>query len=732
LALRTRFRFVLITRITIRLSLFLCLWGVAVSALGTPYLPNEVLVTLSAKISKPSEWGRGKGLEVESFKPPFRGPQANRSGRLRLKITDGRPVQQHVAELQKHADVIQAQPNYIYQLFDITPNDPFFSQQWALRNTSQNGGVLGADIKAPQAWDFTTGSEDLVVAVIDTGIDYNHPDLVANLWTNPGEIAYPNDGVDNDGNGYVDDWRGWDFHDRDNNPWDDHSHGTHVSGILGAVGNNSTGVCGVAWRLKIIPLDAFSTDGTSYSSDLIEAIEYADRMGARIINASWGDQYDDPAMLIAIREFTAGGGLFVCAAGNEDGENNDWFTSYPANFDVDALISVGAGNKYESVSSFSSIGKNRVHLFAPGESIYSTLPGGFGNYGNKSGTSMASPLVVGTAALLWAYDPSLSNLEVKYRILGGTDFRLVYSGKCLSGGRLNASRVFGGDRTPPAAITDLTASGFQYDRLKLEFTATGDDGYTGNAMFYEIRYSYSPIHESNWESTFRAYDVPAPSAAGTRQSYTLLRLEDSKPHYIRMKVIDESGNISPLSNEVVRWTASVPVLFSDDMESGVGGWTTSLVSPATQTWTLTSEKARSGTYSWTDSPLGVYGKGDVYLVSPPIDLSSAQAPVLRFWHRYDFEPLYFGQVQDYGAVQVSTDGQNWSEPVVKYWDGADWWMLETLDLSQWKGESSVHLRFQVHADAPVDEDDLYEGWYIDDVRVVDIQYQAGVQYWQAY
>lgn len=700
---------------------------------AAPYAPGEVLVTLSPKVKDPSGWLSSRGLRATAERGgglrTFPKVRWRKKLPLRVQTPAGQTVMQTVAELKALPGVVSAQPNYIYRLYEVLPNDTNFGLQWALRNTGQTGGSPGADIEATTAWEVTTGSADVVVAVIDTGADLDHPDLATNLWRNPGEIDHPSDGLDNDGNGYVDDWRGWDFHDNDNDPTDDHSHGSHVSGTIGAVGNNFTGVCGVCWTVKIMPLDAFDTGGESFTSNLVEAVVYAGEMGARIINASWGDQYYDLALLNAMRDFAAAGGVICCAAGNEYGEDNDRYTSYPANFDVTSLISVGASTEMDSTAGFSSIGRNTVHLFAPGTGIRSLNDGG--GYTYKEGTSMATPHVAGVAALLWSWDSSLTPGEVKYRILGGTEYKLSFSNNCLSQGRLSAARVFGSDFTAPNPVVDLAIDAVDYDRVVLSFTATGDNGNTGTARFYDIRYSHSIISESNWEMANRVRDLPLPAGAGNVESVTVSPLDENTQYYFRMKVIDESGNHSPLSNQVTSDTIAPMVLFSDDVETGDVGWTIESQSSSGQQWQRTNLLSRSGQFSWSDSPGGTYNEGNFYLISPQIDLSQAMIPVLRFWHRYDIEPEFYQSRYDFGEVQVSTDGQNWSTPFEQYYDGADWWMLETLELSDWSGQT-IQIRFHLQADAQVGPDDEYEGWTIDDIRVLDLQQTASISNWAFY
>jgi subtilisin family serine protease len=234
--------------------------------------------------------------------------------------------------------VLYAEPDYLIRAETI-PNDPRFGELWGLRNVGQGSGTAGADIDAMVAWQGSTGASDVVVAVLDSGVDFNHPDLAANIWTNPGEIA--GNGIDDDGNGYVDDVRGWDFVNRDAGPMDDNSHGTHVAGTIGAVGNNQVGVSGVAWDVSIMPLKVLDRYGNGTVSAAIDAITYAWRNGAEISNASWGGTSYSQALRDAIR--VAGESadhLFVAAAGNNGTimDLDGAMKFYPASFDLPYIV----------------------------------------------------------------------------------------------------------------------------------------------------------------------------------------------------------------------------------------------------------------------------------------------------------------------------------------------------------------------------------------------------------
>ncbi|MFQ6040349.1 MAG: S8 family serine peptidase [Candidatus Poribacteria bacterium] len=328
-------------------------------------------------------------------------------------------------------EVEYAEPNYIVHA-DAIPNDPDFSKLWGLNNTGQTGGTPDADIDAPEAWDTTVGSEEIVVASIDTGVDYNHEDLKDNMWVNEPEAAgIP--GKDDDGNGFVDDIYGYDFHNGDGDPMDDNGHGTHTSGTIGAVGNNQIGVAGVCWNVKIMALKFLSSSGSGSTADAIKCIEYATMMGARLSNNSWGGGGKSILLAIAIWK----GPLFVAAAGN-DGQDTDVSPHYPSSYRLRNIISVAATDHNDRKASFSNYGRRSVDLGAPGVNTYSTLPSN--RYGFMSGTSMAAPHVAGVAALMMGVS-GLSDLEIKRCILKSVDAVPGLAGKVLTGGRLNAEKA---------------------------------------------------------------------------------------------------------------------------------------------------------------------------------------------------------------------------------------------------------------------------------------------------
>ncbi len=342
--------------------------------------------------------------------------------------------------LERRGAVRYAEPNFVVSV-DAEPDDPDFGQLWGLDNIGQLAGFLfgtpDADIDAPEAWDVTTGGGS-VVAVVDTGIDMGHPDLAANVWRNPGEncAGCRTDGVDNDGNGYVDDWRGWDFANHDNDPSDDNGHGTHVAGTVGAVGDNGVGVAGVNWSAQLMALKFIGADGNGTTADAIAALVYAADNGAAVTNNSYGGPEFSHAFADAVALAGARGSLVVAAAGN-NGSSNDVTPQYPASFDSPNVVSVAATNNRDQRAWFSNYGASSVDLAAPGDSIYSTWPGG--GYQYLSGTSMAAPHVAGAAALAEARFPDASPGGIKALLLRTVDPIPALAGKTASGGRLNVN-----------------------------------------------------------------------------------------------------------------------------------------------------------------------------------------------------------------------------------------------------------------------------------------------------
>ncbi len=321
------------------------------------------------------------------------------------------------------------------------PNDPLLSDQWAIKNEGQSGGKVGSDINAEKAWETTHGSEDVVIAVLDTGVDYNHSDLASNMWQRPDSVQQY---VDAD-LGAVNDLEGFNAIDNAADPMDENGHGTHCSGIIGAEGDNGIGISGVNWHVKIMPLKFLGRGGFGTTKDAIEAINYAvDRkqngVNIRVISASWGSTMYSKALEDAIRAAGEQGILFVAAAGNAS-TDNDKRPHYPSNYDLPNVISVAALDRNDELASFSNFGPKTVHVAAPGKEIVSTWIRD--TFREASGTSMATPYVSGIAALVIASEPNISLEELRDRLLKATDPLNSLNGKVASGGRINAAKALG-------------------------------------------------------------------------------------------------------------------------------------------------------------------------------------------------------------------------------------------------------------------------------------------------
>tara|TARA_B100000315_G_scaffold116233_1_gene106606 strand:+ start:38196 stop:39914 length:1719 start_codon:yes stop_codon:yes gene_type:complete len=406
------------------------------------YVPGELLIKYKPEVRSATAAYYQTQYEVTTVK------SFNAIGVDHVKLPQTMTVEGALEVFQSDPNVEYAEPNY-YRYATGTPDDTYFGLLWGMHNTGQtvNGtaGTPDADIDAPEAWDITTGSSSVVVAVVDTGVSQHNPDLSGNLWTNPGEI--PGNGLDDDGNGYVDDVRGWDFVFDDNEPNDANGHGTHVAGTVAAVGNNSTGVTGVSWSTKIMALRFLDSSGYGYTSDAISAILYANANGAHVINNSWGGSGYSQSLKDAIDASSA---VVVCAAGNGGsdliGDDNDAVPFYPSSYTSSNLIAVAATDQNDNRASFSNYGPTSVDVAAPGVNILSTLSTvESGDYGYKSGTSMAAPHVAGLAALIHTVSSSASSgnrtlaaTDIIQTIKDTVDPLSSLSGVIATGGRINA------------------------------------------------------------------------------------------------------------------------------------------------------------------------------------------------------------------------------------------------------------------------------------------------------
>ncbi len=484
-----------------------------------------------------------------------------------LKLQKKSDVNKMVSKYNDNPDVEYAEPNYKVYVDATIPDDYYFSLLWGMHNTGQSGGTVDADIDAPEAWDTTKGSSNIVVAVIDTGVDYNHPDLAANMWTNLGEIA--GDGTDNDGNGYVDDIRGWDFFSNDNNPYDQSGHGTHCSGTIAAEGDNGIGVVGVSWNTKIMPLRFLGRNGGS-TTDAILAITYATENGANIMSNSWGGGGYSAALKEAISAADDAGILFVAAAGNA-GTDNDLTPHYPSSYDVPNVISVAATDRYDNLAGFSCYGATSVDLGAPGVYIASTYPRN--RYAYMDGTSMAAPHVSGAAALIMAQNPEISVADLKAKILDSVDPISALNGITFTGGRLNVANCL--DTTPdttPPGITDVSSS---VTSTTATITWTTDELADGAV---------------NYWTTISLDSTKSDGTMTLSHSITLTGLSSGTEYTYEVESTDAAGNTATDDNSETYYTFTTTALDTEApvIAGGVTGDTTGTTGePVTISATIT-------------------------------------------------------------------------------------------------------------------------------------------------
>ncbi|MCC6234510.1 MAG: S8 family serine peptidase [Verrucomicrobiales bacterium] len=472
-----------------------------------------------------------------------------------VTLPPGRPLEDWVAELARHPDVLYAEPNQRLTLAVepgvkelpvpvAAPSDFEFARQWALNNAGQTGGKAGADIHALEAWARSTGSRDIVVAIVDTGVDVFHPDLEPNLWVNGAEIA--GNGLDDDGNGYIDDVHGYDFVSDDGDPNDDNVHGTHVAGILGAVGNDENGIAGVSWQVGIMALKAFDETGGGSLDDTLSAIAYAVAARARVINASWGTDTRSRALDEAVADAVSRGIVFVAAAGNYGTDAR----FYPAA--VPEAIAVGATDASDRSPTFSNHGAY-VDLVAPGDLIHSTLPNAA--WGPLSGTSMAAPHVSGLVALILSRQPSLAPAEVAAIVRSTADE--VRTDRNTGSGRLNAARAISVEEPLPRAVLEVPT----------EWSGVLDlAGNAGGERFARYRLELGVgARPEGWESLVEATSLPAPgvllrgfdTAAWDDGEYTLRLVVESvrggeRAIERRTVQIRNVRLVAPLANDVRR------------------------------------------------------------------------------------------------------------------------------------------------------------------------------------
>lgn len=650
----------------------------------SPYAPDRVLVAFKETAAHNSRLAAvaKAGLQVDGA--------AQNEYFVRLKITPtqlatGLDVKRAIAKLKTDPAVRIAEPDWIVRGQEF-PNDPLFPEQWSLYNFGQNGFTVDADIDAPEAWDITLGNSSLKVAVIDSGVDYTHEDLAANILR--------------DAKGRV---VGYDYVNLDADPMDDLGHGTHVAGTIGAVQNNGIGISGICPLVKIMPLKFLNADNWGWLSDAILSVDFARTHGARIMNNSWGGGGYSQLLLDAILRARSAGILFVVSAMN-DRINIDADPMYPASYNgvADNVISVAASNRSDNIASFSNFGPTTVDIAAPGSYILSTVPGNRYEYYN--GTSMAAPHVAGTAALVLASYPTLKYWQVKARLMANVDHPAGVEGMVKSG-RLNAASALVSDTILPSAPRLFGATQRAAGALRLQWTAGGDDGKLGRASFYDLRFSTSPITGASFLNSARVEGVPTPAPSGTVQSVVKMGLAPGTTYYFALRSIDKGGNFSGIVNATVTTLpdALTTTLLEDNGEGAA-------LFTGDAPWTSTTEDAYGPTHSYTDSEGALYTNNlDISLTqTTAVYVPADQAPTLSFWVKYDLE-YYFDRLN----VEVSTDdGTNWRAVGGVTWNSGGEWVHMEVPLTGFGG-TFLKTRFRLITDA----DDVADGVHLDDIQI---------------
>lgn len=504
---------------------------------GTTYLAHEVIFMPSAEATVEARESVYASMQATVISETS--PVSTELGYIHLRLPGNLTANEAITLLLESGIAETVDKNYLMPMTQ-EPNDSRWSYLWGMNS-----------VKGPEAWNLTTGSRDTIVAVVDTGVDYYHPDLADNMWSNTAEI--PDNGVDDDANGFIDDVAGWHFDavtgTAGNNPMDIHGHGTHVAGTIGAVGNNNTGVVGVSWQVSIMALNAFHNTANGPSSslvDLVNAIKYAANNGARVVNASLGGYFRAPSLLTAsIQSLRDRGGMFIAASGN-DGVDTDVYDHNPSNVDLDNVVSVAAlayntnSGQHELCDSRhgwsggSNYGLTTVDIGGPGHNILSTMPSGA--YGYMSGTSMASPHVAGVAGLFLSAYPEVTVPELRQALLNSVDDTGELAGKSVTGGRVNVFRMINEHIPPPTTPEDFT--GVAGDQRNIQLSWTQPESETPAAQ-YLIQWGTSP-------GTY----VDSLSTGNSQLETELLGLLHGATYYIVIQAVGDRGQLSATTSEI--------------------------------------------------------------------------------------------------------------------------------------------------------------------------------------
>jgi subtilisin family serine protease len=588
-------------------------------------------------------------------------------------------------------------PSVRYAEFDVAiepdfmPNDPSFGNLYGLHNTGQSSGKVDADMDVPEAWDVTGVGNPVVIAVCDDGVDWGHPDLAANIWSNTDEIAA--NGIDDDGNGFIDDTRGWDFSAGDNNPapGGSDSHGTHVAGTVGAVNNNGIGITGAGRNNKIMPLRMYGTGSSAWMSHLANAVDYAWQNGAEVISVSYNIDGFTNALVEAIQRADAADVIYCNSAGN----NNQLNPARAAIRDLASnVIFVAASDRNDNRASFSNYGV-KIEIFAAGVDVYSTLPGN--TYGNNSGTSMATPNVASVLGVMRAHLPALTDRQILDRLIGTADSVASLASFVPGGKRANLNGALETDLVPPSAVTGLAVLRRAQTVAEIEFRTSGDDGMTGAADGYDVRVSSSMITEANF-ATAQPVSVSVPNLpAGQLVRAQPRGMWPGGSIYMAVRARDNMGNNSPIS---VLGPFNLKSSTWSDRVEGAAQFSSS------DGWATTTEKAFSSSRSWTDSPGGNYGNNANRILTQNSAVTVGGLVGVNFWADLDLESN-----ADFLVLEYSINGGAWT--LANRWSGLGSWANYSAVIPS-AANDSVRIRFRMTSNASV----VRNGVYLDDIAIV--------------
>lgn len=655
-----------------------------------PLLALLSLAALAPAAGKPRKAPRSTGILV-AYRNPGQGVRLTRPNRLvesvrsaspyfaRFRPVRGVSLASALASLRGDPSVRRVELDAVTER-NQAPNDPRFTEQWGLRNTAQDGGVAGADISALAAWGLTTGSTNVVVAVIDGGVDSTHPDLAGNILK--------------DGAGTV---VGYDTLDEDTNPADEDSvgHGTHVAGVTGMLGNNSVGGAGVARQVRLMPVRFSDSSGFGLVSDAIEGIDWAVGHGAKILVLSWGTTERSPLLLEAIRRAETAGVLVVTSAGNQ-ARSIDGRPYYPAQFNRETtnVISVAASNRFEQPWDETSYGRT-VDLMAPGEDVLGPVPAAVdaSRYARSSGSSFAAAHVAGVAALIRSRFSGLTVAQIRDRLRYSADRVAAYEGYCAYG-RLNAFRALDPDVTAPSAPTSPRISRRSASTFMFEFGAATDDG-GGPVVGYDVRVSKTPITPATF-ATARVVPTPYTPAASTVR-VPIEELTPGTTWYLAVRSVDESGNFSLIVTYPALATRTS--LWLDTVGDGALDWTP-------QSGSAWASIGSGATAAYADSPNGTYGANQDATLTMTTARSVTGPVSFQFQGEVDLEDDF-----DFLNVEASVNGGAWT--IVGRLTGSNP-MRGYRYLMPLTGTNTVRMRFRLLTDDSNEAD----GVTLDDFALV--------------